>query len=281
MADMRDSPRDVASYLRKVRKPLVERQRRERMNASIDRLKLLIADTIRQQVSPMTRVDKADILELTVFHLTRLQHQQRAVHVATEAKDATSCIASYQTGFRDCLQEAVTYKAVNGACDPVVTTSVSGNLRSVYAQKRNRFQAAGGGIEEDDNRIPQIENQQPCTYSHQGHNPRAVFMSTPRRSDERLNRLTGQITIPSMGTQDCSPISQMTKGHDNVIIHNSSTSGLSFDSNDSGFSNLDVSADSQSPNRGVSLGSDGCFSFDRSNDDAVVQVTRDDVWRPW
>ncbi|XP_052797977.1 uncharacterized protein LOC128230035 [Mya arenaria] len=281
MADMRDSPRDVASYLRKVHKPLVEHQRRERMNASIDRLKLLIADTIKQQVPPMTRVDKADILELTVFHLTRLQHQQRAVRVATEAKDAASCIASYQTGFRDCAREAVTYIYVNVACYPDVKTNISRHLRSACAQKQNNSQAAGGRIENDDYRIPQIENQKPLTYCYQGHNPRAVLMSTLRRSDERLNGLTNQITISSMRTQDCSPISQMTKSHDDLIIHNSSTSGLSFDSNDSGFSNLDVSADSQSPNQGESLGSDGCFSFDRSNDDAVVQVTRDNVWRPW
>ncbi|XP_052797956.1 enhancer of split mgamma protein-like [Mya arenaria] len=268
MAGMRYTPRNVASYLRKVRKPLVERQRRERMNASIDRLKLLIADTIRQQVSPMTRVDKADILELTVFHLTRLQHQQRAVRVATEAKDAASCIASYQTGFRDCAREVVTYIAVNGACDPVVTTNMSGNLRSVYAQKQNSI------------RIPQVKNKEPCTYSHKGHNRQAVFMSTPRRSDERFSGLTNQITIPSMGTQDCSPISQMTKGHDAAIMHNSSTSGLSLDSSDSGFSNLDVSTDSQSFIRCESLGSDGCFSFDQSNDDAVGQVSKDNVWRP-
>ncbi|XP_052797954.1 transcription factor HES-1-like [Mya arenaria] len=186
MADMRDSSRDVASFLRKVRKPLGERQRRERMNASIDRLKLLIVDTIRQQVSRMTRVDKADILELTVFHLTRLQHQQRAVRVATAVKDEVSCTTPYQTSFRECARDAVTYIAVNGAFDPVVTTSVSGHLRSVYAQKQNSIQAAGGGIEEDENRNPQIENQDPYTFSHEGHYPKAVFMSTPRRSDERL-----------------------------------------------------------------------------------------------
>ena len=31
-------------------KPLIEKQRRERMNASIDQLKMLIADTIKHQV---------------------------------------------------------------------------------------------------------------------------------------------------------------------------------------------------------------------------------------
>ncbi|KAH3785702.1 hypothetical protein DPMN_163799 [Dreissena polymorpha] len=34
-----------------IRKPLVEKQRRERMNHSIDKLKRLIADTVREQVT--------------------------------------------------------------------------------------------------------------------------------------------------------------------------------------------------------------------------------------
>ncbi|XP_052783074.1 transcription factor HES-4-A-like [Mya arenaria] len=146
-----------------VRKPLVERQRRERMKASIDRLKLLIADTIRQQVSPMTRVDKADILELTVFHLKMLQHHQSGVRVATEATDAASCTASYQNAFPDCAREAVTYIAANGACGPAVATSVSGYLRSVYALKLNSSEAVEGWIEKVENRIPQIKNREPYT----------------------------------------------------------------------------------------------------------------------
>ncbi|XP_052783083.1 uncharacterized protein LOC128219313 [Mya arenaria] len=93
-------------------------------------------------VSPMTRVDKADNMELTVFHMKRLQHQQRAVHVANEATEAASSATSYQTGFLDCLREAVAYRVSDDACDPVVATIVSGHLRSVYAQKQNSSQAA-------------------------------------------------------------------------------------------------------------------------------------------
>ncbi|XP_052767935.1 enhancer of split mgamma protein-like [Mya arenaria] len=242
MADMRNSPRDVASYLRKVPKPLVERQRRERMNASINRLKLLIADTIREQVSSMTRVDKADILELTVFHLTRLQQRQRAVSIATDATEDAFSATSYQTGYRDCARE----------------------------QKQNSSQAGKDRLQEVHNRIPQIENRVPLTFNSQ-----AVFMSTPRRSNEGLTGLTGQISTTSSGTLECSPILRMTECHDDVIMHNSSTSNLSFMNTDSGFASFDMTTDIQS------CGSDGCFSFDRSNNAEVGQVSKENVWRPW
>ncbi|WAR19073.1 HES1-like protein, partial [Mya arenaria] len=273
MADMRNSPQDVASYLRKVRKPLVERQRRERMNASINRLKLLIADTIREQkilrhilysivqVSSMTRVDKADILELTVFHLTRLQQRQRAVSIATDATEDAFSATSYQTGYRDYAREAVTYLSSSSHCGPKVATSVNGHLRTVYEQKQNSSQAGKDRLQEVHNRIPQIENRVPFTFNSQ-----AVFMSTPRRSNEGLTGLTGQIPTTSSGTLECSPILRMTKCHDDVIMHNSSTSNLSFMNTDSGFASFDMTTDIQS------CGSDGCFSFDRSYNDPCAET---------
>ncbi|XP_052782994.1 uncharacterized protein LOC128219219 [Mya arenaria] len=269
MADMRNSPREVASYLRKVRKPLVERQRRERMNASIDRLKLLIADTIREQVSSMTRVDKADILELTVFHLTRLQQRQRANRVANDQTDDVSSATSHLTGYRDCAREAVTYLSAGSNCSPEVATSVTAHLRSAYVEKLNSNKAAEERLQEVDYRTPRIENRVPFTYSHARQNPQAVFMSTPRISNEVLSVLTSQIPTTSSRTLECSPILRMTKGHDDIIIHNSSTSSLSFLNSDSGFDSFDVSTDIQS------LGSDRCVSFDRSDDDEVGQVTKD------
>ncbi|XP_052224881.1 transcription factor HES-1-A-like [Dreissena polymorpha] len=98
MAQQKQAGQEDSSYLRKIRKPLVEKQRRERMNHSIDQLKRLIADTVREQTSPMTRVDKADILDLTVSHLQQLQQRHRSVSMATES-------AAYNSGFQTCTRE--------------------------------------------------------------------------------------------------------------------------------------------------------------------------------
>ncbi|XP_061147659.1 transcription factor HES-5-like [Syngnathus typhle] len=56
----------------KIRKPLVEKFRRERINSSIEQLKsLLSAEFLRQHND--SKMEKADILEMTVCVLRRLQ----------------------------------------------------------------------------------------------------------------------------------------------------------------------------------------------------------------
>ncbi|KAM7005957.1 LOW QUALITY PROTEIN: uncharacterized protein LKV04_002615 [Tautogolabrus adspersus] len=62
----------------KLRKPLVEKLRRERINSSIEQLKSLLGPEFLKQAD--SKLEKADILEMTVCVLRRLQqqtHQQR------------------------------------------------------------------------------------------------------------------------------------------------------------------------------------------------------------
>ncbi|XP_023254077.1 transcription factor HES-5-like, partial [Seriola lalandi dorsalis] len=59
----------------KLRKPLVEKLRRERINSSIEQLKSLLGPEFLKQ-QPDSKLEKADILEMTVCFLTQLQQQQ-------------------------------------------------------------------------------------------------------------------------------------------------------------------------------------------------------------
>uniref|UniRef100_A0A3P8U1Q8 Transcription factor HES-5 n=1 Tax=Amphiprion percula TaxID=161767 RepID=A0A3P8U1Q8_AMPPE len=60
----------------KLRKPLVEKLRRERINSSIEQLKsLLNPEFLKQQ--PDSKMEKADILEMTVCFLTHVQQQNQ------------------------------------------------------------------------------------------------------------------------------------------------------------------------------------------------------------
>ncbi|XP_031152708.1 protein hairy-like [Sander lucioperca] len=60
----------------KLRKPLVEKLRRERINSSIEQLKSLLSpESLKQQ--PDSKLEKADILEMTVRVLRRLQQQNQ------------------------------------------------------------------------------------------------------------------------------------------------------------------------------------------------------------
>ncbi|XP_020792505.2 transcription factor HES-5-like [Boleophthalmus pectinirostris] len=67
---------DHLSLSHKLRKPVVEKLRRERINSSIEQLKsLLCAEFFQQQ--PDSKLEKADVLEMTVTVLTRLQQQNK------------------------------------------------------------------------------------------------------------------------------------------------------------------------------------------------------------
>uniref|UniRef100_A0A665XDB5 Transcription factor HES-5 n=1 Tax=Echeneis naucrates TaxID=173247 RepID=A0A665XDB5_ECHNA len=57
-----------------LRKPLVEKLRRERINSSIEQLKSLLGPEFLKQ-QPDSKLEKADILEMTVCFLTQLQQQ--------------------------------------------------------------------------------------------------------------------------------------------------------------------------------------------------------------
>ncbi|KAM8916093.1 transcription factor HES-5-like [Spinachia spinachia] len=78
----------------KLRKPLVEKLRRERINSSIEQLKsLLDPELLKQQ--PDSKLEKADILEMTVCVLRRLQQQN---HPAVDS-------AAGGQGYSRCVQE--------------------------------------------------------------------------------------------------------------------------------------------------------------------------------
>ncbi|XP_060925982.1 transcription factor HES-2-like [Limanda limanda] len=69
----------VSSYLclsSELRKPLVEKLRRERINSSIEQLKSLLGPEFLNQ-QPDSKLEKADILEMTVCFMTQLLQQNQ------------------------------------------------------------------------------------------------------------------------------------------------------------------------------------------------------------
>ncbi|XP_040890395.1 enhancer of split mbeta protein-like [Toxotes jaculatrix] len=67
---------DHLTLTHKLRKPLVEKLRRERINSSIEQLKSLLGPEFLKQ-QPDSKLEKADILEMTVCFLTQLQQQNQ------------------------------------------------------------------------------------------------------------------------------------------------------------------------------------------------------------
>ncbi|XP_004076005.1 transcription cofactor HES-6-like [Oryzias latipes] len=82
---------------RKMRKPLIERKRRERINNCLDQLKETVIGAFRLDQS---KLEKADILEMTVKHLQNIQNSQMPdPTLGLEAQQR------YSTGYIQCMHE--------------------------------------------------------------------------------------------------------------------------------------------------------------------------------
>ncbi|XP_061115134.1 transcription factor HES-5-like [Conger conger] len=81
----------------KLRKPVVEKMRRDRINSSIEQLKALLETQVRRS-DPSARLEKADVLEMTVgFLQTQLQPRAAAGQ------------QGFSQGYSQCWREALHY----------------------------------------------------------------------------------------------------------------------------------------------------------------------------
>ncbi|NWS69564.1 HES5 factor, partial [Crotophaga sulcirostris] len=84
----------------KLRKPVVEKMRRDRINSSIEQLKVLLEKEF-QRHQPNSKLEKADILEVAVSYLkqqSQLQ-DQTFIHKSLEQ--------DFNSGYVRCLKEAM------------------------------------------------------------------------------------------------------------------------------------------------------------------------------
>ncbi|XP_015437447.1 PREDICTED: enhancer of split mgamma protein-like [Dufourea novaeangliae] len=92
---------------KKVTKPLLERKRRARINKCLDELKNLMIDALETEGEDISKLEKADILELTVRHLQRLQGlQSSGLSGAATKNDEISAESRWLSGFGRCAAEA-------------------------------------------------------------------------------------------------------------------------------------------------------------------------------
>ena len=78
-------------FFLQLRKPLVEKLRRERINISIEQIKSLLGPEFLKQ-QPDSKLEKADILEMTVCVLRRLQQQNQDVDSAAVNQGYSRCV---------------------------------------------------------------------------------------------------------------------------------------------------------------------------------------------
>ncbi|KAJ3585823.1 hypothetical protein NHX12_012231 [Muraenolepis orangiensis] len=93
---------------RQLRKPRVEKMRRDRINTCIEQLKLLLETELRQQ-EPNAKLEKADVLEMTVSFL-----RQQLLHTPGGPREPS-------------------LQGVSQECGPVLLSSVPSQETSVWA----------------------------------------------------------------------------------------------------------------------------------------------------
>lgn len=95
---------------RKVMKPMLERKRRARINRCLDELKDLMVTALQAEGENVAKLEKADILELTVRHL----HTLRAARRLTLTPE-NSYADRFRDGFTQCAQEVSTFLSTSVA----------------------------------------------------------------------------------------------------------------------------------------------------------------------
>ncbi|TSN21197.1 Transcription cofactor HES-6 [Bagarius yarrelli] len=98
-ADRQNGSRDD----RKLRKPLIERKRRERINHCLEQLRETLVGVFG--LDQQSKLEKADILEMTVKHLQNIQSNRVTTERQTESVQDPEVQQRFSTGYIQCMHE--------------------------------------------------------------------------------------------------------------------------------------------------------------------------------
>uniref|UniRef100_A0A1A8R2C9 Hairy-related 9 n=1 Tax=Nothobranchius rachovii TaxID=451742 RepID=A0A1A8R2C9_9TELE len=123
-----DKPKNASEH-RKSSKPIMEKRRRARINESLLQLKTLILDALKKDSSRHSKLEKADILEMTVKHLRNLQR----VQMSALSADAT-VLSKYRAGFNECTNEVTRFLSTSEGVSVEVRSRLLNHLSSCMSQ---------------------------------------------------------------------------------------------------------------------------------------------------
>ncbi|CAD7012908.1 protein deadpan [Ceratitis capitata] len=112
--------------LRKTNKPIMEKRRRARINHCLNELKSLILEAMKKDPARHTKLEKADILEMTVKHLQSVQRQQLSMAIQTDP----TVVHKFKTGFIECAEEVNRYINQLDGVDALVRQRLTTHLSS-------------------------------------------------------------------------------------------------------------------------------------------------------
>ncbi|XP_024908416.1 transcription factor HES-1-like isoform X1 [Cynoglossus semilaevis] len=139
-------------------KPIMEKRRRARINESLGQLKTLILDALKKDSSRHSKLEKADILEMTVKHLRNLQRHQLTAAATTDPL----VLGKYRAGFSECVGEVTRFLSTCEGVNTVVRTRLLSHLAACVTQI-NIYAPQPGPIGSSAAQIaPPSATQMPC-----------------------------------------------------------------------------------------------------------------------
>ncbi|XP_058463437.1 protein deadpan [Malaya genurostris] len=137
--------RDAESYLRRIKaeirktnKPIMEKKRRARINNYLNDLKALLLEAMKKDPIRHSKLEKADILDLTVKHLQDLERRKLAIAMAVDPTVADK----FKSGFNECIDEIDKYLNTVPGVDSGMKTRISSHLKNYL--RFQRFPQSGG-----------------------------------------------------------------------------------------------------------------------------------------
>ncbi|KAI1890815.1 hypothetical protein AGOR_G00157500 [Albula goreensis] len=124
-----DKPKSASEH-RKSSKPIMEKRRRARINESLGQLKTLILDALKKDSSRHSKLEKADILEMTVKHLRNLQRVQMSGALAAD----TTVLSKYRAGFNECMNEVTRFLSTCEGVNTEVRSRLLNHLSGCMGQ---------------------------------------------------------------------------------------------------------------------------------------------------
>jgi len=109
----------------------MEKMRRARINDSLNELKSLVLDLLQKDASRYSKMEKADVLEMTVTYLRAMQRKD------TRTEDPKS-LAEYRAGFNQCVNEVNRNIMTSDGSDQLRETLLSHLASCCHGNATNR-----------------------------------------------------------------------------------------------------------------------------------------------
>ncbi|KAK0175429.1 hypothetical protein PV327_009180 [Microctonus hyperodae] len=123
---------------RRSNKPIMEKRRRARINNCLNDLKTLILDAMKKDPARHSKLEKADILEMTVKHLETLQRQQVALAAATDP----NVLNKFRAGFTECAGEVGRFPGLDASVKRRLMAHLASCLGPVESNNTNGNQTS-------------------------------------------------------------------------------------------------------------------------------------------